>query len=124
MRYLFLLLFTAGCATYTPQQLAEMARQDTSAQLCYAGIVTNSEAVKAAVNAELATRGHSCGQFTQEIQLIMQVEAHKRAQETASSENMARAIQMINQSRGTPAPRARTNCTSRQVGGSIETSCW
>lgn len=123
MRYLLVLLLT-GCATYTPQQLAQMARQDTSPQLCYAGMVTNSAAVKAAVNAELSVRGHSCGQFTQEIQLIMQVEAHKRANETASSENMARAVEMIRQSRGTPAPRTQTNCTSRRVGGSIETHCW
>lgn len=123
MKYLLVLLLT-GCATYTPQELAQMARQDTSPQLCYTSMVTNSEAVKAAANAELSMRGHSCSQFTQEIQLIMQVEAHKRANEIASSENMTRAMEMIRQSRGTPAPRTQTNCTSRRVGGSIETSCW
>ena len=113
MRYLLVLLLT-GCVT--TEQIAHLAKQETTPQLCYAAIVKGQVVREAALN-EVASRGHNCNDYQNEVRII-----HERAMRQEGS-NMPLAMELLKRSQGTPAPRTQTNCTSRRVGGSIETHC-
>lgn len=127
MRALLLLTVLAGCAsvTVTEDDLRTIGRLPNQT-LCYESVAA-PERYKPAIHQELAKRREDCVSHWPAVQARLSAEQTARAIESQRQADTLRLLQPIQQQPymipPNQAPR-QVQCTSRQVGPTVQTQCF